>query len=225
MGVPAFWFKSAVNPAHNCATALVPPMPDVAPFNTMRYGLFGDASAATSGTVRRCCPSFTLVGNAVFAWKAGTVKKSLTPPPVPEPAEFHTTSVLIVPPLVSISVPPHPIAQGLDAGKSTFALLLPRPSFPRSSPEATKTDVCNVAASCSALLITFIAGRPQFVSAVPQLMEITFGWYTASVEACEMASAKPRVLFGAKYTAIVAPGAMPPATDTATIVARGRPIA
>src|SRR5262249_55243796 len=120
-GCGATWLISAVRPAHNGATALVPPIVVVVPFNTMAYPLAEAASPQTSGTPRLTWPSLTLTGRVTPCWKAGTAKRSLIPPPVPHPVEpsFHTTSLLIVLPMVSRSVPPQPIIHGLDAGNWT----------------------------------------------------------------------------------------------------------
>ena len=59
--------------------------------------------------------------------------KRLTPPPVAplSAPSFQTTSLLIAAPVVSIVVPPQPIAKGLDAGKSTCAFPSATPSDAR----------------------------------------------------------------------------------------------
>ena len=59
--------------------------------------------------------------------------------------------------------------------------------------------------------------RPAVVqptsSGAPQLMERTLGWFVVSKRAALMASMEPCSEFGAKYTAMFAPGAMKQATS------------
>ena len=142
-------------------------------------------------------------GTPAFAWKDGTAKWSLTPPP-PAPSlaavSFQTTSELIVPAegFAMSLVPPQARACGLDAGKSTCGFpsvtALPLPL----SPEATHTVMPIAAASAIA---ASIAARPWAVhesSDCPQLIEIAMGAGVAEA-AAEIASTKPwSPLFGAK---------------------------
>ncbi len=94
-------------------------------------------------------------GTPALAWKDGTGKTSLTPPP-PAPSlaavSFQTTSELITPVdgFAMSLVPPQASACGLDAGKSTCGF----PSLTASplplSPEATHTVMPIAAASAIA---------------------------------------------------------------------------
>src|SRR2546430_1801405 len=61
------------------------------------------------------------------------------PPPVPSPFWFQTFSLLMLPPLVSITVPPQPMTNGLEAGKSVCARPSFSPSVARLSPAAAST--------------------------------------------------------------------------------------
>ena len=117
-----------------------------------------------------------------------------------------------MPPLALSRVPPQPTTYGLDAGKSTCALPSPTPSVARLSPLAANTVTPSVAASLSAAVIAASACAVHVDSAEPQLIEMTDGRFVVSWTAVLIASTKPWLVFGAKYTAIRAPGATPPAT-------------
>ena len=60
-------------------------------------------------------------------------------------------------------------------------------------------------------------------SASPQLIEITDGPLWASCTAVVIASRKPAVVFGAKYTTIFAPGATAPTTSMSSITSPSAP--
>src|SRR5262249_61111679 len=111
---------------------------------------------ATSGTPRPLWPPGLADGGIpVVVWYVGTGKKSLTPPP---PAllvgfSFHTVSLVMVVPETTSLVPPHPSANGLEAGKSTCALPSVLPSPHPLSPAAQRTVTPHAApagAACSA---------------------------------------------------------------------------
>src|ERR1700761_2215607 len=120
------------------------------------------------------------------------------PPPVPELPSFHTVSAVMAPFDTVMFVPPQPLAQGLEAGKSTCAFPSLTPSVARLSPAATKTDTLTEAASWSALVIVCIACAVQLDSGPPQLIEMTDGPLVESWVAVVTASTKPASVFGVK---------------------------
>src|SRR4051812_27054592 len=158
-------------------------------------------------------------GTLAAFWYAGTAKKPLTPPPVALvfAFSFHTTSSLIALPAALIRVPPQPSANGLEAGKSTCGLPSPTPSVEPLSPAAQHTVTPIAAAAWNAWSNCVIACAVQFDSAEPQLIEITDGLLTLSCTAVVIASRKPWLVFGAKYTAIVALGAIAAATSMSSM--------
>src|SRR5271168_3807991 len=110
------------------------------------------------------------------------------------------------------SVPPQPSTCGLEAGKSTLLPLAP--SLEPLSPEATVMVMPSAAADWAASSRAIIDCADQLDSGLPQLIEITDGgplW--VSCKAVVRASIKPCELLVVKYTAMLAPGAMAPATS------------
>ena len=137
----------------------------------------GSASAATSGTPRPTNP-LGAVGTPASFWKLGRANASLTPPPVaPSPfaSSFQVVSLAIVLPARVSVVPPHPIAPGADAGKSTSRAPEVDPSVAPWSPAATRIVIPIVAASSKADSKAERAWAVQVSSGPPQLIEITFG--------------------------------------------------
>src|SRR6185437_4305436 len=152
-------------------------------------------------------------GTPAFFCHTGSVKSLLTPPPVAPPAlpSFHTVSLDMLVPLPSSFVPPQASTCGLDAGKSTFSPVAP--SLDPLSPDATVIVTPTAAADWHASSKAVSEACTQFPSGPPQLIEITDGVWVVSCTAVEIASMNPWSVFGAKYTAILAPGAMAPATS------------
>src|SRR5262249_47758420 len=105
-------------------------------------------------------------------------------------------------------VPPQPSANGLDAGKSTWAR--PSGASPNganrsgfsspepASPEAQQTVTPRAAAAWKASSNCFMAWSVQFFSGLPQLIETTEGLLTLSWSARVTASRNPCDVFGAK---------------------------
>jgi len=122
------------------------------------------------------------------------------PPPVPWPlpVSLQTSSDVIASPDVVISVPPQPIAQGLDAGYCTWSAPSLAPLVARLSPAATNTEIRSVAASWNAASIAWRVAADQAVSFTPQLIEITVTSWVVSWMAVVTASTKPVKLAGAK---------------------------
>src|SRR5215470_17793447 len=121
------------------------------------------------------------------------------PPPVALSVDsFQTTSLEILLPLAAIFVPPHPSANGLDAGKSTCAFPSPTPSPEPLSPDAQQTVTPRAAAVCKAWSNEFIACAVQLLSGPPQLIEMTEGLLVVSWIAFVTASRKPLSVLGAK---------------------------
>ncbi len=87
---------------------------------------------------------------------------------------------------------------GLEAGKSTCTLPSDTPSDEPLSPAATQIVTPIAAAAWNAWSYCVIACVVQFVSAEPQLIEITEGLLTLSWTAVVMASRKPAVVLGVK---------------------------
>src|SRR5712671_4986156 len=104
------------------------------------------------------------------------------PPPVALLSEdsFQTTSLAIVVPAAVSLVPPHPKANGLDAGKSTCAIPSPTPSPEPLSPDAQQTVTPSAAAVCRAWSNDVIACSVQLLSGPPQLIEMTDGLLVVS---------------------------------------------
>src|SRR6185437_2179628 len=188
-GAPTFWLQSAMRPAHSGATALVPPMTPSSPSTRTRYPVCGSATPATSGTPRpRCLPGLADAGTPAARWYDGNGKTSLTPPPVALlcGSSFHTFSDAIFPPWVVSRVPPQHNTCGLDPGKSACAR--PSGSAPPSgfsspepaSPAAQHTVTHSAAAAWNSPSKLAIAWRVQSFSALPQLIEITDGLFSAS---------------------------------------------
>ena len=100
--------------------------------------------------------------------------------PSPLFVSFHTTSLVMTPPLETSCVPPHASAYGLEAGKSTCGAPPLTPSPEPLSPLATVTVTPSVAASSSALSMAARAAAVQPSSGPPQLIDITAVWRTAS---------------------------------------------
>src|SRR5580704_2034613 len=123
----------AISPAHNGATALVPPITMALPSTRILYPVSGDASPATSGTPR------PFEDPLRFACQLGCGNTVLKPPPVAPPCgwSFQTTSLEIVDPLPARRVPPQASTCGLEAGKSTWFLPSLTPSEDPLSPDAT----------------------------------------------------------------------------------------
>src|SRR5450759_3324546 len=185
------------------------------PSTRTSYPLTGLASPATSGTPRPTRPSgFAEGGRAALAWYAGGSKTSLIPPPLEPPCapSFQVRSSVIDDTEATSCVPPQATTCGLDAGKSAWARPSPTASSDPLSPDAHRTVTPTSAASWKAWSIACIAWAVQCFSAPPQLIEITDGVLAVSWTAAVTASRKPRSVFGAKYTAILAPGATEPAT-------------
>src|SRR5215475_14774623 len=96
-GDPLAELIRAIRPAHNGATALVPPITASTPSTRTRYPVCGSASPDTSGTPR--CPSGVFLPAALVTLSppchAGSGKNELTPPPLapPEGPSFHTVSL------------------------------------------------------------------------------------------------------------------------------------
>src|ERR1700689_1598398 len=215
--VPSCWFATAISPAHKGATALVPPITLVSPSTRIVYPVVGSASPVTSGTPRP--PPLTLgAGTFELACQLGRGNRLLTPPPVAPSllaVSFHTTSETIVAPLAFSFVPPHASTCGLDAGKST--LFPVAPSLDPSSPAATVIVMPSAAALWHAASSAVAAWCVQVDSGPPQLIEITLGLFVVSWTAVVIASINPWSVFGAKYTAIFAPGATDAATSISNI--------
>src|ERR1700720_4482045 len=131
---------SATNAAQRGATALVPPKTAFSPSTNTLYPVFGSASPATSGTPR---PPFgsTGFGTPKPSCHVGRRKAVLTPPPVAPPLgwSFQTVSRTIWLFEACNVVPPHPSANELEAGKSTWFLPSFTPSDEPLSPDATQT--------------------------------------------------------------------------------------
>jgi hypothetical protein len=123
----------------------------------------------------------------------------------------------MTPPAAESFVPPQATTFGLVAGKSAWALPSFTPSRDPSSPAAQKTVTPSAPASWKAWSIACIACAVHCDSAAPQLIEMIDGARTWSWTAMVMASRKPRSVFGAKYTAMVAPGATAPATSMSSM--------
>ena len=111
---------SVVYAAHNGATSLVPPSTWLCPFTLTTYPLFGSASPHTSGTPRLVSAvADPLLGVSVwFVCHEVRANCPLTPPLEP----IHTVSLVILLPLPATVVPPHPVAWGEEAGKSSWFL-------------------------------------------------------------------------------------------------------
>src|ERR1035438_4579707 len=93
----------------------------------------------------------------------------------------------------------------------------PTPSPEPLSPAATQIVTPMLAAAWNAWSNCVMAWAVQFDSAEPQLIEITEGLLTLSWTAIVMASRKPLLVFGAKYTAIWALGASAAVTSISSI--------
>ena len=183
---PTFWpsaaLRTAISPAQSGAEALVPLVGkgEGTPPKMIEQPLFGLELAATSGTPRPRCPSFTETGMLVSAWYEGRGNKSLTPPPeAPEPENppnekesFHAHSSQVVPLTLPIVVPPQASAQGSVAGYHTCA----RPS---------------VALACAPL-------SPE------QVQKVT-PWIAASSKAADAAVSQPMLMPSASSVAASSP--------------------
>src|SRR5438445_2174167 len=94
-GLPCFdrpSFIRAISPAHNGATALVPPMMSgLPPTSLTLYPACGSASPATSGTPRPTLPVGDF-GTPDVDGYAGRGQWLLTSPPVAPLPSFHTVS-------------------------------------------------------------------------------------------------------------------------------------
>ena len=97
------------------------------------------------------------------------------------------------------------------------------PSLEPLSPQATHTVMPSVAAAWNASSMAVFACEVQVDSAPPQLIDVTDGLLVASCMAVVTASRKPASVFGAKYTAILACGAMAPTTSTSSITSPSGP--
>src|SRR5262249_54602290 len=218
----------ATKAAHKGATALVPPNTALVPSTRTSYPVWGAASPATSGTPRllNACFAPPLVVLCSPSCQDGTAKKLLTPPPPAPPfaPSFHTTSLTILVPEARRLVPPHASAYGLEAGESTWSAPSFTPSLEPSSPDATHTVIPMAAASLNAWSNAVIACSVQEDSGPPQLIEITEGLCVVSWIAVVTASRKPADVFGAKYTAMLALGAIAPLTSISSITSPSGPL-
>ncbi len=119
-----------------------------------------------------------------------------------------------------IFVPPHASTFGLDAGKSACARPsgLPLGWSPEpASPAAQQIVTPSAAAPLNAWSYESSACDVHVFSAPPQLIEITDGLCVVSWTAIVIASRKPFVVFGVKYTTIFAFGATAAATSMSSI--------
>jgi len=141
----------------------------------------GEASPATSGTPRPPALPEGL-GTLAFCCQVGSAKTLLTPPPLAPPCapSFQTTSLVMVVPLPTSFVPPHPSTCGLDAGKSTLLPPLVTPSLDPLSPEATVMVIPNAPADAQALSMDVMDACVHPDSGPPQLIEMTVGAFPMS---------------------------------------------
>ena len=117
-------------------------------------------------------------------------KTALTPPPLPLQAASPLGSSRVV--------PPQPVTNGLEAGKSTWFWPSVAPSLEPLSPEAAKTVTPSAVASSNAWLSASRPPADQSASEAPQLMETTLGLFCVSWMAAFTQSRKPWSLLAPK---------------------------
>ena len=148
----------------------------------------------------------------------------IPPPPASLPGvSFHTVSEEIWPFSSSKRVPPQASVRSrrreVDMGVAV--------TYPVTRTIVARGDSHRNAHSGGgqeSLLHLLHSLRAHTLSALPQLMETTDGRRVVSWMAVETASMKPWSVFGAKYTAMVVPGATPPSTSISSITSPSGPL-